>query len=326
VHSGSQHIGAAFGLRSIFIRFGPLTARLTLVCVLMLLTSLAPRLECRARRDAVDYGAGLIVNVPFPEEEVVQALQDVVQNGIIRGSKEYNKDEYISGATVATKSRLFPAWTGGGKVFYKVRLHALDPRNFKDSGDTGTLAVRYVVTSQDEESTVLRINAVFAEDFRHAVHPSNGSVEAAEYRDIHDHIEAIESLKQQTAEAAKEKEDVGRRTGFLTASLGETQAAASQSAIGNQGKEGDGPAAHITDASPKTLEQEVAEVRRQVERRVRATGTALRSAPFHTAATLQSLPSGTEVLIQISTPYWYGVETHDGKHGWVYRDDLEELP
>ena len=26
----------------------------------------------------------------------------------------------------------------------------------------------------------------------------------------------------------------------------------------------------------------------------------------------------------ISTPYWYGVETHDGQHGWIRRDQLEQ--
>ena len=72
-------------------------------------------------------------------------VQDVVQNGIIRGTKEYNKDEYITGAIAATSTPVFPEWTEGGKVFYKVRKKALDPRNFKDSGDVGTLAVRYVV-------------------------------------------------------------------------------------------------------------------------------------------------------------------------------------
>jgi hypothetical protein len=31
-------------------------------------------------------------------------------------------------------------------------------------------------------------------------------------------------------------------------------------------------------------------------------------------------------LIVISTTYWYGVETHDGQHGWMLRTELEELP
>ncbi|MGZ4859083.1 MAG: hypothetical protein ACXV8M_05955, partial [Candidatus Angelobacter sp.] len=117
-------------------------------------------------KNATDYGAGLIVNVPFPEAEVVQVVQEVSQNGIIRGTKEYNKDEYITGANPATSTKVFPRWTEGGNVFYKVRLKALDPRNFKDSSDVGTLAVRYVVQAQGEKNTVLRIDARFVEDFR----------------------------------------------------------------------------------------------------------------------------------------------------------------
>jgi hypothetical protein len=59
---------------------------------------------------------------------------------------------------------------------------------------------------------------------------------------------------------------------------------------------------------------------------VKSPGAALKSAPFHTATTLQSLPTGTEVLIVVSTPYWLGVETHEGQHGWILRDELEQVP
>ena len=75
-------------------------------------TSLAAR-----EKDGIQYGAGLLVNVPFSEAEVSQVVQEVVQNGIIRGSKEYNKDEFISGAQAADSTRVFPAWTEGGRVF-----------------------------------------------------------------------------------------------------------------------------------------------------------------------------------------------------------------
>jgi hypothetical protein len=71
------------------------------------------------------------------------------------------------------------------------------------------------------------------------------------------------------------------------------------------------------------LEQHVKDLRQQVMRLVKAPGAPLKSAPFHTATTLQSLPTGTEILIVISTPYWVGVETHDGQHGWILRDELE---
>jgi len=172
--------------------------------ILMLLLAALP-LPAR-EKSGTEYGTGLIVNIPFPEAEVAQAVQDVVQNGIIRGSKEYNKDEYITGANPAASTKVFPQWAEGGKVFYKVRLKALDPRNFKDSSDVGTLAVRYVVQPQGDKNTVLRIDARFVEDFRHSGHPSNGSVEGAEYKDIHDHLEALELMKAQTVEAQKEKQ------------------------------------------------------------------------------------------------------------------------
>ena len=78
----------------------------------------------------------------------------------------------------------------------------------------------------------------------------------------------------------------------------------------------------LATASGQSLEEQVKDLRRQLERLVKDPGAPLKSAPFHTASTLQSLPTGTEVLILISTPYWYGVETHDGQHGWIMRDDL----
>jgi hypothetical protein len=77
---------------------------------------------------------------------------------------------------------------------------------------------------------------------------------------------------------------------------------------------------------PESLEQHVEELRRQVERLIKKPGAPLKSAPFHTASTLKTLEPGVEVLILISTTYWYGVETHDGQHGWIRRDQLEQLP
>jgi hypothetical protein len=75
-----------------------------------------------------------------------------------------------------------------------------------------------------------------------------------------------------------------------------------------------------------SLEQRVHTLKQQLERIVKAPGAPLKSAPFHSASTLQALSSGAEVLIVITTPYWFGVETRDGQHGWVQRDELEMLP
>jgi hypothetical protein len=278
-------------------------------------------------KDGIQYGMGLIVNVPFPESEVAQVTQDIAQNGIIRGTKEYNQDEYVTGANAQPSTRVFSAWTDGGKVFYKVREHALDPRNFKDSGDVGTLAVRYVVQAQGEKNTVLRIDAVFVEDFRRTSHPSNGSVESAEYKDIHDRLDALALMKTQTIEAEREQQEQLARKFASTVSAEPADspapvAPAPESRENSAATEVNAPA----QAVPQTLEEHVKDLRRQVERLVKAPGAPLKSAPFHTASTLQSLPPGAEVLIVITTPYWLGVETHDGQHGWILRDDLELVP
>jgi hypothetical protein len=339
---------------------------LRLGAAFLLLTAAA--IPARAsEKKVLQYGAGLIVNVPVPEPEVEQVVEEVAGNTIIRGTKEYNKDEYVAGAVAATSTRVFPAWTEGGKVFYKVRKAALDPRNFKESSDVGTLAVRYVVQPQGDKNTVLRIDALFVEDFRRSVHTSNGSVESAEYKDIQDHIAAIEVVKQETEEALRAKQERIAKEKFglggdkdndndkdpfhnpPAASTGESSASVPAASPTSQTAAASAPqsfpaaptsapppmapvvpAASVNsvnnDQSPESLEQHVAELRQQVERLIKKPGAPLQSAPFHTASTLKSLQPGAEVLILISTPYWYGVETHDGDHGWIRRDQLEQVP
>lgn len=295
-----------------------------------------------AGKDKLSYGEGLIVNIPLPESEVSQVVEDIVQNGLIRGTKEYNKDEFVTGAKAEKSSRVFPPWNEGGKVFYKVREQAIDPRNFKDGSDVGTLAVRYVVQPQGEKNTVLRIDALFVEDFRKVVHKSNGSVESNEYKDIQEHLDGIELLKKETAEAEREHNDqINRKPKAAVQSESPLQTEPSvpqvESQVMQTPKESEPePAADSSSqAAPKTsapaqqasgqpLEDRVKDLRKQVQRLVRAPGAPLKSAPFHTASTLQTIPAGTEVLILISTPYWYGIETHDGQHGWMQRDQLEQ--
>jgi len=269
-----------------------------------------PPLRGREKAGKVDYGAGLSVEIESPESEVLLAVGDVVDDGIIQGSKEYNKDENISGADSVDSTPVYPAWTGPGKVFYKVRTEVLDPRNFKEGGDVGTLAVRYIVQSVGPRKTILTINAVFVEDFRRTVHPSNGMVESSEYKDITDHLDEIHLRQKETEEfARKREEDVAKRELVRTPEANNDASRFAAAQVSNQ-----------------TLEQHIKDLRRQVERRVPASGAALKSAPFHTASTLKPLIPGTEVVILIVTPYWYGIETQDGQHGWIFHDQLEMLP
>jgi polyhydroxyalkanoate synthesis regulator phasin len=321
-----------------FHRLAPyLPLCLSVVTIFLVLAAVAIPAHGR-EKDVLQYGAGLIVNVPVPEPEVAQVVEDVAQNTIIRGTKEYNKDEYVAGAIAATSTPVFPAWTEGGKVFYKVRKQALDPRNFKDSGDVGTLAVRYVVQPQGDKNTVLRIDALFVEDFRHSVHQSNGSVESSEYKDIQDRLAAVELMKKENAEAEQAKQERLAKQNFGMGNDTVLLSTPPSTAKSTESTNGEAAATSAPQSPPmpqpsavheqpaESLEQHVAELRRQVERLVKQPGAPLKSAPFHTASTLKSLEPGVEVLILISTPYWYGIETRDGQHGWIRRDQLEQAP
>jgi len=251
---------------------------------------------------------GLSVSVPATQAELLQAVRDVVADGIIQGSKEYNKDEYVGGAENADSTEAFPKWTGAGQVFYKVKKNALDPRNFKDSGDSGTLAVRYVVQPQDDKNTILKIDAIFVDDFHRRAHASNGSVEGAEYAAIQDHLASMHLQKQHDVEEEQHHQQQ------LVAKELERKQEQQQLELS------------VTQTPGESLEQHVQNLRRQAERRVKASGGKLRSAPYRSASSLTTLPAGTEVVILISTPYWYGVETEDGQHGWLHRSELEVLP
>jgi hypothetical protein len=334
--------------RPVFTRFASSISLIALNVFLFLLAATIP-LAARTK-DKISYGEGLIVNIPLPESEVEQVVADVAQNGVIRGTKEYNKDQFIMGAKAADTSQVFSPWEQAGKIFYKVREQAIDPRNFKDTNDVGTLAVRYVVQPQGTKNTVLRIDALFEEEFRHVLHQSDGSVENAEYKDIREHLDTIEVMKAQTVEAQKEREeqlakkrnpgmqDVGESTSsqqspaqpvpetMESGSITASQGAAVESSEQPSAQAAPGQTLPGQTLPGQTLEEHIKDLRKQVERLVKSPGAPLKSAPFHTASTLVLMNTGTEVLVLISTPYWYGVETHDGQHGWMERDQLELLP
>jgi len=255
-----------------------------------------------------DYGAGLTLRVPVSEQELLQAVEDVAQDGIIQGTKEYNRDEYISGAVVADNTPVFGKWSGPGRVFYKIRKNAIDPRNFKDTNDAGTLAVRYVVQHGEDKSTILKIDAAFIDDLHLRLHASNGSVEAAEYKDIEGHLASMQQRRQEaSAEVERKQQQLAAR---------ELQSKEKQQQL----------EAVLAQAPDESLPQHVQKLRHQAERLVAKSGASLRSAPFRSALSQKTLPAGNQVVLLISTPYWYGVETEDGQHGWIHHSELELLP
>src|SRR5207244_3609854 len=84
--------------------------------------------------------------------------------------------------------------------------------------------------------------------------------------------------------------------------------------------------AAVAQKPDESVQQHVENLRHDVERVVKSPGAQLKSAPFHSASSLKSLAAGSQVVILVSTRYWYGVETESGEHGWVHHSQLEPLP
>jgi len=297
--------------RAFALRVSPLNQARELrpaLSFLVLLTLVVP-LYAKTKSDSE---GSFSIEIPVAESEVVQAVKEVVNDGMIQGSKEYNRDRYVENASPATSSPLFPPWTDPGQVFYKVRTKVLAPVNFKGSNDEGTMAVRYVVVSKGPQQTFVRIDAVFVEDFRKVAHRSNGTVESAEYKDIQEHVDALELKKKQAAEAEQQRqEELAQRR--LDEKKEQDRASAVQ-------------AVQATPPAGENVEQHVENLRHQLERVVKTSGTQLKSAPFASATNLKTLNGGAQVIVLVITPYWYGVETEEGQHGWINRSQLESLP
>lgn len=240
----------------------------------------------------------LLVQLEAPEADVVKAVEEVSQDQIIHGTYSYEKERVLYGAHSAESSSLFGPWREAGKAFYKVAEKVLAPKFFNESGDIGTLAVRYVVQGVSPTSSSLQIDALFL-DARHVKHESKGNVESSEYAAIQEHLRAIQAQQKEHEQAAQE-------------------IAAKRAAVENEGQS--------AGSSVEELRKKIDDLRHRVELRVKDSGTPLKSAPFRSASTIQSLSADTEVLVVVLTPYWYGIETEDGHRGWVHRSQLEPLP
>jgi len=254
-------------------------------------------------------GPGFVQELAAPVTDVQQALDDVLQDQTIHGTYIFDKEKTLTGAMLVSKTPLFEPWKGPGTVFYKIRTQAIAPRHFVDSADQGTIAVRYVVTSLDENRTRLRIDAVFVESARRIVHPSDGTVESSEFKVFQEHLQSIQFTEQEAIDTKRRRDsiDLARRTVALQHEDESTRLAAAES-------------------SNQDIEQRIHSLRQQIQRRVKAPGADLKAAPFRSAAKVTSLSAYTDVVIVIVTPRWYGVETPDGQRGWLPIDQLDSLP
>lgn len=264
-------------------------------------------------------GTTVLVQLDSPDSQVRQAVEEVAGDQIIHGTYSFEKEKTLYGAHAADSSVIFGSWESPGKAFYKVAENVLAPRFFKDSGDVGTITVRYVVQAIGPSSTVLRIDAIYF-DARHVRHKSNGSVESKEYEAVQDHLRSIQAQQKQDAEAeqriAQQRAATHPSQAAKEVSPSATAVTASSTATPRMDAE----------SSTQSLEQKVESLRRQVELQVKSSGAVLKSAPYKSAATIQSLPASTVVVVVVLTPYWYGVQTEDGQKGWVHRSEVEQLP
>lgn len=276
----------------------------------MSLLCLLARTAClHAANDHSTVTPGFVGEFAASSEDVLQAVQEVLQDQVIHGTQIFDREPTLTGALVVESTRLFPPWKGDDKVFYKIRTDAIAPRHFRESADKGTIAVRYVLTSLSAGRMRLRIDATFVETARRTVHPSDGTVESSEYKAIQEQLRTIQLAEQEAAESQRRREgmDLAKQT-FI------------------REREDQASLLSTAQASVQNLQQRVNSLRHDVQRRVEAPGATLKAAPFASAANVANLTAYTEVVIVIVTPHWYGIETPSGLRGWLPSDQLELLP
>lgn len=283
-----------------------LAAALTII---MMLCQLCSAKQVYAANERNLPSPGFVTEFSATLDDVLQALQDVLQDQIIHGTYMFEKEKTLTGATAVESTPLFEPWREDGKVFYKIRTGVIAPRHFRDSADQGTIAVRYIVTAVSPERTRLRIDAIFVENARHGAHASDGTVESSEYKIIQEHVQAIQDARQEAVENQRRREsiDLAKQTIIRQREDEITRLATAESSV-------------------RDFEQRVDALRHQIEMRIKAPGASLKSAPFHSAVDVATLAAYTDILIVIVTPRWYGVETPDGQRGWLPQDQLEPLP
>jgi hypothetical protein len=262
-----------------------------------------------ASKEHAPPSAGLVMEFAASYDDALEALQEVVQDKTIHGTYMFDRDTTLTGAATAESTPLFERWEGGGRVFYKIRTEVIAPRHFRESADSGTVAVRYVLMNAGPERTRLRIDAIFVERARRVAHASDGTVESSEYKLIKERLDAMQFAEQEAAEAQRRRE---------------SQDLAKQVLL--RQREDENARLAAAESSTKDLEERVNGLRHQLVRRVKAPGASLKAAPFQSAANMADLAAYSDVVIVIVTPHWYGIETSDGRRGWVPVDRVEPLP
>ena len=261
-----------------------------------------------AARPRKHWGEGLSVELDAPYEQVLKVVREVTENGTIQGTWDYRGATELDGAVSSKTARGFEDWKGVGAVLYKVRPNALAPEHFYESGDQGTVAVRYVVQPAGPNLTRLRIDAVFAEDSHHHSHPSDGQVENSEFAVISQKMKELEDQeRKQREEAAQAQQE--KKFEELQAELDRENAALT-----------------ALTAKEQQFQKQLQELQGGRSAQIRTSSADLKAAPYNQSKTLRLLSQGEAVTILLRTPGWYRVQTANGEQGWVYRLMLEVAP
>lgn len=243
---------------------------------------------------------GVSVDLPRSFSAVRDVVQRVSGDGTIRGTLEYAHEPAISGAISARSAKLFPAWTGPGQVFYKIKNGAVAPAHFPGSNDSGTITVRYVVQALGPSATQLRIDALFVDVSRHGSHVSDGSVESSEFQEIDDQLSVLDKLAKRTEERAQH-EQMEFQVKDLQRTLGDEK---SQLALAT--------------SSVQKLEQRLGALRHESLATVNTDKAQAKVAPFLHAAIAAVLAKGQMVTVLERARYWYQIRGPNGKAEWVY--------
>lgn len=276
-----------------------ITTRSLRVGMLILATALA--LNSAHARKHPQWGAELSVDMDAPYDRLVKIVQQVSEDGIIRGTWQYKGTTELVGAKASKTAVGFEPWKGQGTVLYKVQPDTLAPQHFYETGDQGTVAVRYVVEPVGANLTHLRIAAVFAANSGHGAHPSDGAVENAEFAEISQKLQDLQDQERKEKEEASAKQQE-IKSDELRAQL-ERDRAQLNAAISRQ----------------QQLEREVKDVQRGQPARIRTGSADLKAAPYNRSRTIRLLSRDEAVTVVEQTQHWYRVRTANGEQGWLYR-------
>src|SRR6266850_7902440 len=262
-------------------RLGPRLSRIAYCLKLLLLAGLAVAM-------CVGQEGGFNGSLDAPEAEVLKAVAPIANDSIVYGTYSYEKEKQLKGAKPASSVKVFGDVPDDGKVFFKVLENVLAPRHFKETADLGTIYIRYIVQGTGPGTTAIHIDALYVEKNRRRQHESDGTVEESEFQAIKERLEKMQAEQRAANEMAG------------------NSAAASTTTEGGAGGNLPEPMSKGV-PSAEELEKRVADLRHRTEMRAAAGGAALKSAPYRTATTLQSLPAQAELLVVVLTKYWYGV-------------------